>query len=81
MLVLRDVRCYRRIAQLAHEIPRVVILVAAQRHALRAAGNPSCHIQRRIALNTETGQEITDDANRNADLAIFVLGHDHQEKP
>jgi len=32
------------------------------------------HIQRRIALNTETGQEITDDANRNADLAIFVLG-------
>jgi len=31
------------------------------------------HIQRRIALNTETGEEITEDANRNADLAIFVL--------
>ncbi len=31
-------------------------------------------IQRRIALNTETGTEITEDANRNADLAIFVLG-------
>ncbi|HEX7570262.1 MAG TPA: homoserine O-acetyltransferase [Verrucomicrobiae bacterium] len=39
------------------------------------------YIQRRIALNTETGQEVTDDANRNADLAIFVLGHDHQETP
>jgi homoserine O-acetyltransferase len=39
------------------------------------------HIQRRIALNTETGQEVTDDANRNADLAIFVLGHDEQGKP
>ena len=32
------------------------------------------HIQRRIALNTEAGTEITEDANRNADLAIFVLG-------
>ena len=32
------------------------------------------HIQRRIALDTEAGREITDDANRNADLAIFVLG-------
>ena len=32
------------------------------------------HIQRRIALNTETGGEITEDANREADLAIFVLG-------
>ncbi len=31
-------------------------------------------IQRRIALNTEAGQEITGDANRDADLAIFVLG-------
>jgi len=39
------------------------------------------HIQRRIALNTETGKEVTDDANRNADLAIFVLGHNHHEKP
>jgi homoserine O-acetyltransferase len=39
------------------------------------------HIQRRIALNTETGQEITTDANRNADLAIFVLGHNPHEKP
>jgi homoserine O-acetyltransferase len=38
-------------------------------------------VQRRIALNTETGQEVTDDANRNADLAIFVLGRDHQGKP
>ena len=32
-------------------------------------------IQRRIALNTEAGTEITEDANRDADLAIFVLGH------
>jgi len=32
------------------------------------------HIQRRIALNTEAGTEITGDANRDADLAIFVLG-------
>ena len=30
-------------------------------------------IQRQITLNTETGQEITVDANRQADLAIFVL--------
>ena len=37
------------------------------------------HIQRRIALNTEAGQEVTEDANRNADLAIFVLSCD-QEK-
>lgn len=36
------------------------------------------HIQRRIALNTETGQEITAEANRNADLAIFVLGHNEK---
>src|ERR1700690_813668 len=41
------------------------------------------HTQRRIALNTETGGEITGDANRNADLAIFVLGRnsEQQEKP
>ena len=32
------------------------------------------HVQRRIALDTEVGQEITADANRHADLAIFVLG-------
>ena len=31
------------------------------------------HIQRRIALNTEAGTEITKDANSEADLAIFVL--------
>ena len=30
-------------------------------------------IRRRITLDTETGQEITDDANLLADLAIFVL--------
>jgi homoserine O-acetyltransferase len=33
------------------------------------------HIRRRIALNTETGAEITEDANRDADLAIFVLSN------
>jgi homoserine O-acetyltransferase len=32
------------------------------------------HVQRRIALNTEAGTEITEDANQDADLAIFVLG-------
>ena len=32
-------------------------------------------IQRRIALNTEAGEEITEDVNRQADLAIFVLHH------
>jgi homoserine O-acetyltransferase len=31
------------------------------------------HIQRRIALDTEGAREITDDVNRHADLAIFVL--------
>ena len=36
-------------------------------------------IQRRIALNTEAGQEVTEEANRDADLAIFVLGR--EEKP
>ena len=30
-------------------------------------------VQRRIALNTEAGEEITEDVNRQADLAIFVL--------
>jgi homoserine O-acetyltransferase len=35
-------------------------------------------IQRRIALNTETGTEITVDANRDADLAIFVLSRDKE---
>ena len=30
-------------------------------------------IHRQVALNTETHQEITDDPNLNADLAIFVL--------
>jgi methionine biosynthesis protein MetW len=34
------------------------------------------HVQRRIALDTEVGKEITADANRYADLAIFVLDHD-----
>ena len=38
-------------------------------------------IQRRIALDTEAGREILEDANRRADLAIFVLGHDNQGKP
>jgi len=40
-------------------------------------------IQRRIALDTEAGKEILVDANRNADLAIFVLGREnkHQVKP
>jgi len=33
------------------------------------------HIRRRIALNTETGAEIREDANRDADLAIFVLSN------
>ncbi|MGO8765758.1 MAG: homoserine O-acetyltransferase MetX [Limisphaerales bacterium] len=31
------------------------------------------HIQRRIALDTEAGTEVTENANRDADLAIFVL--------
>jgi homoserine O-acetyltransferase/O-succinyltransferase len=31
------------------------------------------HIQRRIALDTETGTEVFDDPNLNADLAIFVI--------
>lgn len=31
------------------------------------------HIHRCIALDTEEGREVTDDANRNADLAIFVI--------
>ena len=31
------------------------------------------HIEHRITLDTETGAEITDDANLHADLAIFVL--------
>jgi homoserine O-acetyltransferase len=41
------------------------------------------HIQRRIALDTEAGKEITTDANRDADLAIFLLGREnkHQGKP
>ena len=40
-------------------------------------------IQRRIALDTEAGKEILVDENRNADLAIFVLGREnkHQVKP
>jgi homoserine O-acetyltransferase len=33
------------------------------------------HVRRRIALNTETGAEITEDANQDADLAIFVLSN------
>ncbi len=43
----------------------------------------SFRIDRRIALNTESGEEITADANRDADLAIFVLGREnkHQGKP
>jgi homoserine O-acetyltransferase len=32
-------------------------------------------IQRRIALDTEAGREVQEDANRNADLAIFVVRH------
>jgi len=30
-------------------------------------------VQRRITLDTEAGEEVNDDPNRNADLAIFVL--------
>ena len=30
-------------------------------------------VHRRIAQDTETGREVTEDPNRNADLAIFVL--------
>src|ERR1700687_449038 len=55
MLVLRYVRCHRRLPQLAHEISRVVILVAAQRYALSAARNPCRHIQSRIALGGSCG--------------------------
>jgi homoserine O-acetyltransferase len=41
------------------------------------------HIQRRIALNTEADTEITENANRDADLAIFVLSRneERQRKP
>ena len=38
------------------------------------------HIQRRIALNTEDGNEITEDVNRNADLAIFVLSRKEEHR-
>lgn len=31
-------------------------------------------VHKRIALDTEAGREIFDDPNRNADLAIFVIG-------
>jgi len=30
-------------------------------------------VHRRVALNTERREEVTDDPNRNADLAVFVL--------
>ncbi len=33
----------------------------------------SVRIHRRIALNTEEGNEVFDDPNRNADIAIFVV--------
>jgi len=33
----------------------------------------SIRVHRRVALDTEAGREVTDDPNRNADLAIFVL--------
>jgi len=36
-------------------------------------------IQRRIALNTEAGTEITGEANREADLAIFVISNEAQK--
>jgi homoserine O-acetyltransferase len=36
----------------------------------------SLRIDRRIALNTEDGQEVIDDPNLNADLAIFVISRD-----
>jgi homoserine O-acetyltransferase len=29
---------------------------------------------RQVALNTESGEQVTNDPNRNADLAIFVIG-------
>src|SRR5437016_5673304 len=51
MLVLRHVRSHRRFAQLAHKVPRIVILVAPQRYLPSAAGNPRRHVQRRVALS------------------------------
>jgi methionine biosynthesis protein MetW len=30
-------------------------------------------IHRKVALDTEAGREVTEDPNRNADLAIFVI--------
>ena len=41
------------------------------------------HIQRRIALDTEAGKEISIDVNHHADLAIFMLGREerHEVKP
>ena len=32
-------------------------------------------IRQRVFLDTETGAQISADPNRNADLAIFALGH------
>lgn len=36
----------------------------------------SVRIHRRIALNTEEGNEVFDDPNLNADIAIFVVSRD-----
>jgi methionine biosynthesis protein MetW len=38
-------------------------------------------VHRRVALDTETGKEITDDPNLNADLAIFVLSRSETSSP
>ena len=55
MLILRHVRSHRRLAQLVHKIPRVVVLVTAQRYLPSAAGNPPRHVQRRVALGRPRG--------------------------
>jgi hypothetical protein len=33
-------------------------------------------IHRRVAIDSETGVETTNDPNRNADMAIFVISRD-----
>ncbi len=38
-------------------------------------------IQRRIALDTEVGAEVSKDANRNSDLAIFVISRANGQVP
>jgi homoserine O-acetyltransferase len=40
--------------------------------------NRRIHVERRIALDTGSGNEVFDDPNLNADLAIFVISKESQ---